>query len=91
MAEGHLRLAMTGPLLRGNGELHVVGSAEIVTVADPEGVMQRLVSLADGSRSREQLVAELTSAFAQLDEAGAERAIDELEWIGLLARRSYLP
>jgi hypothetical protein len=91
MTTGHLRLAKAGALLRGSGELHVVGSDEVVTIADPDGVMQRLLSLADGSRSRAELAGVLMDEFERLDAPDAERAIDELEWIGLLARRSYLP
>jgi len=88
MAAQHPRLTMTGPLLRGSGELHIVGRHDIVTIADPQGAMQRLLELTDGSRDRAELVRMLTLEFAGLHERDVADALDELEFTGLLEDRS---
>jgi molybdopterin-synthase adenylyltransferase len=78
------RLTMTGPLLRGSGELHIVGSREVLTIPDPDGAMQRLLRLADGSRSRAELVAALAIDHPLLGEQDVEDALVELEAAGLV-------
>ena len=73
------RLTATGPLLRGGGELHIVGNDDVTSLADPDGALHRLVVLADGSRSTSELCSALLTEYPHLDEpdvvqAGAERA-----------------
>jgi len=79
---------MAGPLLRGSGELHIVGRHDVVTIADPRGAMQRLLGLADGSRTRADIMLALTLEFPGLHERDVAGALDELESAGLLEDRS---
>ncbi|MBA3748279.1 MAG: hypothetical protein H0W96_12435 [Solirubrobacterales bacterium] len=78
------RLTIMGPLLRGSGELHIVGSNEVLTVADPDGTVHSLLALADGSRTRSEIYAELTVNYPLLGEQDVEAALCELEDLGLL-------
>jgi hypothetical protein len=78
------RLTMAGPLLRGSGDLHIVGSQDVTTIPDPDGAVHRLLGLADGSRTRAEIYAALASDFPQLDERDVDHAVAELESIGLL-------
>lgn len=78
------RLTTPGPLLRGNGELHIVGMHEVLTVADPVGAMQRLLRLATGSRSRADIFRELTIDFPQLREEDFDEALRDLQSAGVL-------
>jgi hypothetical protein len=78
------RLTIAGPLLRGSGELHIVGSHEVLTVADPDGIVHRLLGLADGSRTRAEIFAALTVDYPLLGEPEVEAALCELEALGLL-------
>ena len=59
------RMSITAPLLRGNGELHIIGR-DVVTLDDPDGAVHRLLELADGSRSTQELFAALAADFPQL-------------------------
>jgi len=79
---------MTGPLLRGSGELHIVGRDEIATIADPRGAMQRLLGLADGSRSRGEIALVLAGEFEGLREHEVHDALDALERCGLIEDRA---
>lgn len=88
MPAQHPRLTITGPLLRGSGDLHIVGrDDDVVTIADPLGAMQRLLGLADGSRSRDEIALALTGEFAGLGEREVHDALDELERGGLIEDR----
>jgi len=78
------RLTTPGPLLQGNGELHIVGAHEVLTLCDPTGAMQRLLRLADGSRTRAEIFAALTIGFPQLGEQDFEDVLSELEVAGIL-------
>jgi hypothetical protein len=78
------RLTMAGPLLRGSGELHIVGRHEVMTIQDPEGAVHRLLALADGTRALADIAATLTAEFPRLDERDVEEAVDELQAMGLL-------
>lgn len=78
------RLTMAGPLLRGSGELHIVGSHDVTTIPDPDGAVHRLLALADGSRTRAEIFAALASDFPQLAEHDVDHALAELESIGVL-------
>jgi hypothetical protein len=84
MPAHHPRLSIAGPLLRGGGELHIIGSHDVTTLPDPDGAIHRLLELTDGSRSRAQLCAELASERPNLDEDDVEAALAELESLGLL-------
>jgi hypothetical protein len=79
-----LRLTLSGPRLRGGGELHIVGRDEVVTISDPYGVVQHLLLLADGSRTAAELLAALAHDFPQLGELEFRDAIAELVAAGLL-------
>jgi hypothetical protein len=57
------RLRYAAPLLRGGGELHVVGSQDVLTIDDPDGAIHRLVELADGSRSTSELYVALAPEY----------------------------
>ncbi|MEY2440626.1 MAG: hypothetical protein QOJ46_52 [bacterium] len=78
------RLTMAGPLLRGSGELHIVGRHEVMTIHDPDGAVHRLLGLADGSRTRTEIFAAMTCDFPHIGEHDVDEAVDELEAMGLL-------
>src|SRR4051812_5881063 len=78
------RLTMDGPLLRGGGELHIVGRREVTTIHDPEGAVHRLLCLANGTRTRAEILAAMTDDFPQVSQHDVDDAIDELESMGLL-------
>jgi hypothetical protein len=75
---------MAGPLLRGSGELHIVGSHDVTTIPDPDGAVHRLLGLADGSRTRAEILEALVNEFPQLAEREVDHALSELESVGLL-------
>jgi hypothetical protein len=78
------RLTMAGPLLHGSGELHIVGRHDVVTIADPEGAVHRLLGLADGSRTLGEIFTAMAPDFPQVGEHDVDDAVDELEAMGLL-------
>ncbi len=78
------RLTTPGPLLQGNGELHIVGAHEVLTIADPLGAMQRLLRLANGSRSPAEIYRALATDFPQLGERDFDAALRDLESRGVL-------
>ncbi len=78
------RRAMYGPLLRGGGELHIVGTDRVASVPDPDGTMHRLLVLADGSRSTRDLVAALAREYPQIDEGAVEATVERLTSAGIL-------
>ncbi len=95
------RMTIAAPLLRGGGLLHIVGSRRVHTIADPDGAIQRLVALADGSRSVDELRTALQAQYPQISEQDVVDAVTELESAGvfesaipgrglLAARRSEL-
>jgi hypothetical protein len=77
------RLKTSAPLLRGGGELHIVGSHDITSIPDPDGAIHRLVELADGSRSTPELVIDLQSDYPQIGEQDVVDAVFQLESVGL--------
>jgi len=84
MPAHHPRLSIAGPLLRGGGELHIIGTHDVTTLPDPDGAIHRLLELTDGTRSRAQLYSALADDFPHLDEHDVEAAVTELESLGLL-------
>jgi hypothetical protein len=78
------RLTMAGPLLRGGGELHIIGRYEVMTINDPDGAVHRLLELADGSHTRAQILAAVTHDFPHVGERDIDEAVLELEAMGLL-------
>jgi hypothetical protein len=78
------RLTITGPLLRGSGELHIVGQREVLTISDHDGVVHRLLGLADGTRDRSEILAELTIDYPLLGQSEVDEALLELEQAGLI-------
>ena len=78
------RLTMAGPLLHGNGELHIVGRHEVMTIHDPDGAVHRLLGLADGSRTRAEIFGAMAPDFPQIGQHDVDEAVDELEAMGLL-------
>ena len=78
------RLTMDGPLLRGGGELHIVGRREVTTIHDPDGAVHRLLSLADGTRTLTEIFAAMTGDFPRIRQDDVDDAVDELESMGLL-------
>ena len=77
-------MKMATALLRGGGELHLVGASEITTIADPLGAVQRLVTLADGTRDLEQLTARVLADFPTLHAGDVAAALEHLQDAGLL-------
>ena len=71
-------------MLRGSGELHIVGRRDVTTIADPDGVVHRLLGLADGSRSAEAIFAALSPHHPELGESQVRDAIAALESLGVL-------
>lgn len=84
MSLRHPRMTIAGPLLRGSGELHVVGRHEVMTVPDPDGLVHNLLGLADGSRSTAEIHDALAIHFPRLGAAELEHLVAELASIGLL-------
>ena len=78
------RLTMDGPLLRGSGELHIIGRRDVVTLHDPDGAVHRLLSLADGTRTRAEIFGTMASAFPRICQLDVDEAVGELEAMGLL-------
>jgi hypothetical protein len=70
-------------MLRGGGELHVVGRDDVTSLPDPDGAVHRLVELADGSRSTAELFAELATRYPRIAEQEVHDAITALESAGL--------
>jgi hypothetical protein len=77
------RLKTAAPLLRGDGELHIVRDDDVVTFQDPDGAMHRLVELADGSRSTNELYCALAREYPQLRHDDVVDAVSRLEAAGL--------
>jgi hypothetical protein len=77
------RLRYAAPLLRGGGELHVVGSQDVLTIDDPDGAIHRLVELADGSRSTSELYVALAPEYPRLHHQDVLDAVYALEAAGL--------
>lgn len=78
------RMSIAAPLLRGNGELHVVGRDDVVTIDDPDGAVHRLVELADGSRSASELFVALAADHPRLAHDDVLDALECLEAAGLV-------
>lgn len=78
------RLTAADPILHGGGELHIVGSDEVTSIADPDGALHRLVVLADGSRSASELRCALLAEYPQLDEQDVVAAVSALTSAGVL-------
>lgn len=78
------RLTMAGPLLHGSGELHIVGRHEVMTIHDPDGAVHRLLSLADGSRTRTEIFGEMAPDFPRIGQRDVDEAVDELEAMGII-------
>ena len=77
------RMKVAAPMLRGGGELHIVGSADVVTLADPDGAVHRLVELADGSRSANELFSALAPAYPLLRHGDVVDTVSRLEAAGV--------
>jgi hypothetical protein len=82
-------MKVTAPLLRGGGLLHIVGCRTVHSIADPDGAIHRLVQLADGSRSSEELLCALQAEYPQIDEQEVTAALHDLESAGVL--ESWMP
>lgn len=78
------RRTTAAPLLRGDGELHIVMDDDVVTLEDPDGALHRLVALADGSRSTRDLAGALAADHPQIDHDDVVDAVARLEAAGLL-------
>jgi hypothetical protein len=77
------RSKTAAPLLRGSGELHVVGRHDVTTIPDPDGVVHRLFELADGSRSTAELYRALAVEHPRLAEQDVVAMVADLESAGL--------
>ena len=77
------RMRITAPLLRGDGTLHIVGSEHVVSVEDPDGAMHRLVELADGSRSVNELFSALAPEYPSLQHDDVVDVVAALEHAGV--------
>jgi len=94
MATFRPRMKTSAPLLHGGGLLHIVGSRSVHTIADPDGAIRRLVELADGSRSIDELFAALHAEHPGIRESDVAAAVRELEAVGVFeapppARRRF--
>jgi hypothetical protein len=78
------RLTIAGPMLRGSGELHIVGREQVLTLSDPDGAMHALLGLADGSRSRSEIVAALAIGHPLVGEQDVDETLRELERAGVI-------
>jgi hypothetical protein len=82
-------MKVTAPLLRGGGLLHIVGSRTVHTIGDPDGAIHRLIQLADGSRTIDELLGALHAEYPHLDERDVTDAVRDLESAGVL--ESWIP
>ncbi|MEA2187073.1 MAG: hypothetical protein QOK16_2084 [Solirubrobacteraceae bacterium] len=73
------------PVLRGGGELHIVGRHDITSLPDPDGAIHRLLELADGTRSATELYSELRASYPRLAEHDIAEAVFQLVSVGLFA------
>ena len=78
------RMKSAAALLRAGGELHIVGRHDVHTLADPDGAVRRLVELADGSRSTDELFGALCADYPALGEQDVVDVVDELQTAGLV-------
>ncbi len=78
------RLTMAGPLLRGSGELHIIGRHDVMTIHDPDGAVHRLLALSDGSRTRSEILTEMAGDYPRIAQRDVDEAVDELEAMGVL-------
>jgi hypothetical protein len=78
------RMKTTAALLRAGGVLHIVGYHDVHTLADPDGALRRLVELADGSRSTDELFDVLAADYPRLREQDVVDVVDELQSAGLV-------
>jgi hypothetical protein len=78
------RMKIMAPLLRGGGELHIIASQGVVTLDDPDGAIHRLVELADGSRSTDELFVLLAPEYPSIDHQDVVDAVADLEAAGLV-------
>ncbi len=78
------RLTIAGPLLRGSGQLHIIGRNDVVTLHDPDGAVHRLLVLADGTRTRAEIFGAMAGDFPRIVELDVDEAVGELEAMGLL-------
>jgi hypothetical protein len=80
--------------LRSHGELHIVGDRDVLTIADPDGAVRRLVELADGSRTTSELYRALAPDYPRLGERDVAGAVAQLRSSGIFEdyepRRSRL-
>lgn len=77
------RMKIAAPMLRGGGELHIVGSENVVSLDDPDGAVHRLLELADGSRSTSELFSALADEYPLLRPGDVAEAVSRLEAVGL--------
>ncbi len=82
------RMKTSAPLLRGGGELHIVSRDSVVTLDDPDGAIHRLVELADGSRSTNELFSVLALEYPELHHEDVTDAVSQLEAAGLFEVRA---
>ena len=78
------RMKSAAALLRAGGVLHIVGYHDVHSLADPDGALRRLVELADGSRSTDELFGVLTADYPELCEQDVVAVVDELQSAGLV-------
>jgi hypothetical protein len=71
-------------MLRGGGQLHIVDVHDVVSIRDPDGLLHRLVTLADGSRNTCELFAALAVDYPQLEEQDVLDAVRELTDAGIV-------
>lgn len=78
------RMTTAAPLLRGDGQLHIVMDDDVVTLEDPDGALHRLIALADGTRSTRELAAALAAHHPDVCHDDVADAVIRLEAAGLL-------
>ena len=77
------RMKIPAPLLRAEGLLHIVGYRSVHTIADPDGAIHRLIQLADGSRSIDELSGALRTDYPRIGAPDVAEAVRELESAGI--------
>src|SRR5215471_18179903 len=87
----HPRLKSVAPLFEGDGEVYVGGCGEVTTIQDPDGLVRRVLVLADGTRTCGEIYYALADDYPYLREDDIVSMVSELDVAGFVedAKKSH--
>jgi molybdopterin/thiamine biosynthesis adenylyltransferase len=91
MDEVRPQMKHTSPTFVMGGVLYIGGFGEVTEVQDPEGMVHRLCSLMDGTRTIEELYKNLVVDFPGVTEADVKQAIRQFDDAGFLQNGAVVP